>query len=178
LHPGGDGPLVFGDEVNLKEKNGEHPFGDTGQLIALLVFLVVWLGDSFAWHASTFLSAYVPIYMRLAVLVITSVLAFTLSRSGHFMFGGEQRPSKVVVSGAFKYVRHPLYLASLLTYLGLAFCTMSLIALTLFVLIWIFHDYIASYEEKLLETKYGDDYKNYKRHTGKWIPMIGKNSGQ
>jgi len=34
-------------EVDMKEKEGEHPFGDAGQLISLGVFLVVWVGDSF-----------------------------------------------------------------------------------------------------------------------------------
>ena len=30
----------------IKEKNGEHPYGDAGQLILLGFFLLVWLGDS------------------------------------------------------------------------------------------------------------------------------------
>ena len=31
----------------MKEKRGEHPFGDAGQFILLGLFLVVWIGDSF-----------------------------------------------------------------------------------------------------------------------------------
>ena len=41
----------------MKEKNGEHPFGDAGQLILLGVFLVVWVGDSFFLRKTNFLSA-------------------------------------------------------------------------------------------------------------------------
>jgi len=31
----------------MKEKKGEHPFGDAGQLISLATFLIVWVTDSF-----------------------------------------------------------------------------------------------------------------------------------
>jgi len=27
----------------MKEKNGEHPYGDSGQLILLVLFLLIWL---------------------------------------------------------------------------------------------------------------------------------------
>jgi hypothetical protein len=54
--------------VNMKEKNGEHPFGDTGQLISLGVFVVVWIGDSFFLRQSTFLSNYVPLYVHFSQL--------------------------------------------------------------------------------------------------------------
>ncbi len=31
----------------MEDKNGEHPFGDAGQLILLGLFLIVWVADSF-----------------------------------------------------------------------------------------------------------------------------------
>ena len=39
-----------------------------------------------------------------------------------------------------------------------------------------FYDYIASYEEKLLEDRFHEDYRNYKKRTGKWVPMTGNES--
>jgi protein-S-isoprenylcysteine O-methyltransferase Ste14 len=80
----------------------------------------------------------------------------------------------MVSTGAFRYVRHPLYLASVLVYLGLTVFTISFFSLALFIVILIFHNYIASYEEKLLMAKFGDEYSKYKSRTGKWIPRIGK----
>ena len=59
----------------MAEKNGEHPFGDTGQLILLGVFSVVWIGDSFFLHISTFLSAYIPLLLRLLVLGVSLITA-------------------------------------------------------------------------------------------------------
>jgi protein-S-isoprenylcysteine O-methyltransferase Ste14 len=78
----------------------------------------------------------------------------------------------VVSSGAFRYVRHPLYLASLLTYLGLTLSTMSIGSFILLVGIFGFHNYIASYEEKWLEIRFGEEYRTYKENTGKWFPRI------
>ena len=158
----------------MKEKKGEYPFGDAGQLISLGVFIVVWVGDSFLLRKSTFLSDYVPLYIRLFILGFTLIVAMYLFNSGHVVVSHEQRPKSVVANGAFRYVRHPLYLASIFTYLGLTVSTVSLFSLALFVGIFVFHNYIASYEEKLLDERFGEEYRKYKRRTGKWVPRIGK----
>ena len=158
----------------MKEKNGEHPFGDTGQLISLGIFLTIWLGDSFFLHQSTFLSDYAPLYIRLVILGLALIAAMYLFRSAHVVVSHEQRPNGVVATGAFRYVRHPLYLASLLTYLGLTVSTASLFSLVLYVAIFVFHNYIASYEEELLEARFGEEYGKYKQRTGKWVPRIDK----
>ena len=158
----------------MKEENGEHPFGDTGQLILLVLFLVVWAGDSFFLRKSTFLSDYVPLYIRLVILAVAAVAAACLFKSAHVVVSHELRPTGVVSTGAFHYVRHPLYLGSILVYLGLAVSTASLFSLALLVVIFAFYNYIASYEEKLLETSLGETYREYKRKTGKWVPRILK----
>jgi len=156
----------------MPEKNGEHLFGDAGQLILLGVFLVVWVGDSFFLQASTFLSAYIPLLLRLLILGVSLVTAVYLARSGHTVVSHDQRPERTVSTGAFRYIRHPLYLASLLTYLGLAVSTVSLWSLAVWGGIFAFHNYIAGYEEKLLAAKFGQEYSEYKKRTGKWLPRI------
>jgi len=157
----------------LKVKNGEHPFGDLGQVILFLLFLVVWVGDSFFLHKSTFLSNYVPLYIRLAILGFALITGIYLFRSGHFIVSRDRKHDSVVSTGVFRYVRHPLYLASILFYLGLTISTLSLFSIALFVGIFIFYNYIASYEEKLLESNFGDEYREYKKITGKWVPKSG-----
>jgi protein-S-isoprenylcysteine O-methyltransferase Ste14 len=157
---------------NLKEKKGEHPFGDNGQLILFVVFLLVWVVDSFFLHLSTFLLDYLPLYFRLGFLALLLIIAILLFRSAHFVTSEDQRPNRVVETGAFRYVRHPLYLASILVYLGLAVSTASFFSLAVLIGIFIFYNYISSYEEKLLEAKFGDKYIKYKQKTGKWVPRI------
>jgi len=158
----------------MKEKNGEHPFGDTGQLILLGLFLVIWAGDSFLLHQSTFLADLVPVSIRVIILSVCVSAAFYLGRSGHAVVSQDTRPAGVVRTGAFRYIRHPLYLGSLMFYLGLAISTASLFSLALLVGIFAFYNHIASYEEKLLLARLGDDYRRYMKTTGKWMPGIGR----
>jgi hypothetical protein len=41
--------------------------------------------------------------------------------------------------------------------------------------IFIFYNYIASYEGELLEVKVGGNYRKHKKKTGKGMPRSGKN---
>ena len=156
----------------MKERKGEYPYGDIGQLLLLVVFAVVWVTDSFFLNATTFLSSYVPDYIRHIVLVVLVIMAFSLFLSSRVVIRGE-RPSEVVSDRAFRYVRHPMYLAAILGYFAAAFSSLSLASLTLLVPIFIFYNYIATYEERLLEAKFGEKYKEYERKTGKWVPRTG-----
>ena len=158
----------------MKEKNGEHPLGDAGQLILFGLFLVIWILDSFILHRSTFLADNIPLVIRLIVLFAAFAVAFYLFKSGHVVVSGDRRGTDVVSTGAFRYVRHPLYLGSILIYFGMTVSTASLFCLILLVVIAVFYNYIAGYEEKLLEVKFGEAYVAYQKNTGKWVPYLGK----
>ena len=153
-------------------KRGEHPFGDAGQLILLGLFLVVWIGDSFFLKKSTFLAVEVSGYIRRIILGLSLIGAFFLVKSGHAVIRHKKRPAGLVTNGAFRYVRHPLYLGSILSYLGVTVATASLFSLALLVVICLFYNFIADYEETLLEERFGDEYRRYKQRTGKWVPKI------
>jgi protein-S-isoprenylcysteine O-methyltransferase Ste14 len=159
----------------MESKNGEHPYGDLGQLILLVIFLVVWAGDSFFLHYSTFLAQYLPLSLRLLITALALATAFFLVKSGHVVIshGNHGRlPQSLVVTGAFRYVRHPLYLGCILVYFGLAAATASLISLVLCIVIMFFYEFLATYEENLLEDLFGESYRAYKQTTGKWLPKI------
>jgi protein-S-isoprenylcysteine O-methyltransferase Ste14 len=154
-------------------RHGEHPYGDLGQIIILLVFLAIWILDSFVFRYSTFLSASVPIYLRLIFAGMILVLAIYLVRSGHRAASDDVlSSSRLITDGAFSRVRHPLYLASLLFYLFLIALTLSLISLLVFTGIFIFYNAIAAYEEKFLEKKFGKDYSDYRKKVPRWIPRL------
>ena len=156
----------------MKEKRGEHPFGDAGQLILLAVFLIVWVSDSFYLHWSTFLANWIPHPARSGLLYVMLIMVAILVWTGRFVIIGKERPDHVVNTGPFHYVRHPLYLAALLGYIGTAISSFSLYSFVLLIPIIIFYNYIASYEEKLLEAKFGEAYREYERKTGKWLPRL------
>jgi protein-S-isoprenylcysteine O-methyltransferase Ste14 len=158
----------------MEDRKGEHPLGDLGQLVCLATFVVVWVADSFIFHWSTFLANAIPIAVRMAFLGAALLLAAILLRGAHRVVTGEQRPDHVIDTGPFRHVRHPLYLATLLTYLGTAVASLSLLSLALLLPIFVFYDYIARYEERLLEVRFGDAYRDYEARTGKWIPGIAR----
>ena len=160
--------------LEMKEKNGEHPFGDVGQLILFALFLVVWVADSFFLRTSTLLSAFIPLSIRLSILGFALITAAYLVRSGHVVVNHVNRPARVVLTGAFRYVRHPLYLGSILFYFGLTVSTASLFSLAAMVMIFFFYNHIADFEEKVLNQKFGEEYRMYMTRTGKWLPMIGR----
>jgi protein-S-isoprenylcysteine O-methyltransferase Ste14 len=151
-------------------REGEHPFGDAGQLIALAAFLTVWIADSFFLRASTFLSEYVPLYLRLPASGLCLATAVLLAKSGHRVVPHGRRPEGLAMTGAFRSVRHPLYLGSLLAYVGMTVSTASVFSLMLLGGVFVFYNYIASCEETLLETRFGEEYRRYRRRTGKWVP--------
>ncbi|HEX9935338.1 MAG TPA: methyltransferase, partial [bacterium] len=99
--------------------------------------------------------------------------AFVLFISGHAAVAHPQRPQNVIRTGAFRFVRHPLYLSSLLAYLGLVLSTASLFSAALLLVLFLFTDRIAGYEEKIMEAKFGQAYSEYKKRTGKWFPRTG-----
>jgi protein-S-isoprenylcysteine O-methyltransferase Ste14 len=159
----------------MESNNGEHPYGDLGQLILLILFLVVWVGDSFVLHLTTFLSTYVPLALRLLLAGLALAAAFFLVKSGHVVISHGKHgrlPDALVMTGAFRYVRHPLYLGCLLVYFGLTVATASLISLAVLAIIFRFYNFLATYEENLLEDMFGESYLIYKQKTGRWLPRM------
>jgi protein-S-isoprenylcysteine O-methyltransferase Ste14 len=154
-------------------RHGEHPYGDLGQIIILIGFLMIWILDSFVFRYSTFLSPFVPDYLRLIFIGLILVLAIYLLRSGHRAISDEVLSSpRLLTDGAFARVRHPIYLAALLFYIFLIVVTLSLISLVMFIGIFVFYNHIATYEEKFLERKFGQEYHDYIKKTPKWIPYL------
>lgn len=148
---------------------GENPLGDTIQAIFLILFLAVWILDSFVLKYSTFLADQVAWYIRWPAALIVLVLAFLLAGSGSRVVFGEQRdPPRVITNGAFSLVRHPIYLGAIMLYLGTVLLTLSLLSAALWVLIIVFYRYISRYEESLLINIFGDEYRDYKKR----VPML------
>ena len=59
-----------------------------------------------------------------------------------------QKEAKVIESGVYGYVRHPIYLGTLLILLGFAIATLSILSLIVWVAFFTFLDRMATYEEK------------------------------
>ena len=97
-------------EKEIKDKGGEHPLEDFGQSVFFIMFLAVWISDSFFLHSSTFLYTSLPFYLRLSATMILFLLSAFFYNSGHNVTPHHgDRPHVLKTDGAFRYVRHPLY---------------------------------------------------------------------
>jgi protein-S-isoprenylcysteine O-methyltransferase Ste14 len=152
---------------------GEHPYGDRGQIVCLVVFLLIWGLDSFLFKGTTMLAAVVPLSVRLAAAGLVLALAVYLVEKGHRVISDDSLGDRrVIKDGAFARLRHPLYGGSLLFYLSLFLTTLSLAALAVWFLAAVFYNVIAGYEERMLLAKYRDEYRRYQQKVPRWLPRL------
>ena len=139
----------------------------------LIPFLVVWGLDSSVYQFSTVLAGFIPTVVRLILAGISLGLAFLLGRLSHQSLFSEIRdPPKVLDTGVYAKVRHPMYLGVLLFYMGFILATLSLLSLGIWIGIFFLYDKMATYEEKDLIRMFGDAYLNYQQQVPKWLPRI------
>lgn len=152
---------------------GEYRWGDTGQLILLIIFLGIWITDSFVFRYSTFLRDVVPDYVRIPLAGIVLVCGWLLARRGmKAVFGTAREKPGVINTGAFSVVRHPIYTGALLFYLGATITTMSVASAVFWLVILFFYYLISRYEERILTEEFGEDYSAYKKRTGMLFPKL------
>jgi protein-S-isoprenylcysteine O-methyltransferase Ste14 len=105
------------------------------------------------------------------VLAVTSVLSLALSTWTHLSLPPWFRGKKLVTTGAFKYLRHPIYASFLIFFVGFAFWLDQWIFMLWAVVqlpIW----YLSAVgEEKLMRQDF-PEYDEYCRRTQRFIPGI------
>ncbi|RLD10988.1 hypothetical protein DRI50_10450 [candidate division KSB1 bacterium] len=158
----------------MKRREGEHPFGDKGQLIAFVLFIAAWAADSFYFRFFPQFRAYIPLLVRISIGLVLLIFAFVLVKDGHRVLTEDGRVIKLITDGFFRFSRHPVYLGILVFYLALSVLTVSVLSLLLLPFIFIYYDFIARYEEKYLYLKFGETYLNYWKQTPKWFVLKNK----
>lgn len=151
---------------------GEHAFGDLGQIIFLIIFLIVWTSDSFFLKYSTYSQDTMPNMVRMIIGFPILIISGIFAKYGlGIIFGEVRKKPEIIEKGVFKIVRHPIYLGSILLYLGLTILTCSIASAVVWIIIVIFYYYISRYEEKLLLKEFGADYKSYMERVPMLIPL-------
>ena len=152
---------------------GEHRWGDAGQLILFVMFMGIWITDSFIFHYSTSLLEDVSGYIRLAVAVPVLIAGWILARKGmKAVFGTPREHPELISTGVFRLMRHPIYTGAILFYLGSIIMTLSLASAALWLVIIGFYIFICRYEESILTESFGSDYLEYKKKTGMLFPKL------
>ncbi|RDE11981.1 MAG: hypothetical protein C4K47_09120 [Candidatus Thorarchaeota archaeon] len=149
----------------------EHPWGDRGQALFQLAFLILWIADSFVFRLSTVSVGYSLLYTGVLLAGFFILLGIWLHRaSNRVVFGQVRDPPRVIEESVFSHVRHPMYLGSLFIDLGLTVATFSIFCVDLFAIMFVFYDRIAAYEERDLSKRFGNAYADYARRVRRWIP--------
>ena len=80
---------------------------------------------------------------------------------------------KLITSGIYKFIRHPIYLGSIILFTSIGIAIGSLIVTFIRFLLWslLTRDRI-NLEEKLLTKKFGNEYIKYKNSTKKLISFL------
>ena len=81
------------------------------------------------------------------------------------------RPATALVtSGTFRISRNPLYLSMVLLYVGAALSYRLTAALVMLpIALILLHFGVIRREERYLEGKFGDQYRDYRSHVRRWI---------
>jgi len=158
---------------NRKDLAGEYRWGDTGQILLLIVFIIGMISDLFLLKISDSWQNVFPWYFRTVVFIpILFVAGYFSQRAHKIVFQHERDELIVIKTDVFAMIRHPMYFGSILIYLGFVILSFSVIALIVFFIIVIFYCYLCRYEEQILIEKLGDQYRNYMKKVPMLIPFI------
>ena len=79
----------------------------------------------------------------------------------------------LVVTGLYRYVRNPMYVAVVTTILGQGLILGNVTLLEYGGLVWLlFHLFVLVYEEPTLSASFGSEYKIFSTEVPRWIPRF------
>jgi protein-S-isoprenylcysteine O-methyltransferase Ste14 len=106
-----------------------------------------------------------------AVLLVETFARFALQGLGT---PAPIAPTKsLVVTGSYRFVRNPMYVAVVSLILGQALLLGSLGTLVWGGIVWLtVHLFVLSYEEPTLSRTYGEQYDRYRSNVRRWIPRL------
>ena len=82
-------------------------------------------------------------------------------------------PQKLVVTGLYRHVRNPMYVAVVAVILGQALLLGDLRLLIYGGLMWLaFHAFVLAYEEPVLAESFGAQYEDFRANVPRWIPRL------
>jgi len=100
------------------------------------------------------------------ILLVPSIILFTIARiqlGGSFQ--ASAKANKLVKTGIYKKIRHPVYLFGITFLLGLIFITERFSLVIIIAIILVFQIKRIIQEEKVLAEKFGDEYSEYRKQT-------------
>ncbi|MCC6287944.1 MAG: isoprenylcysteine carboxylmethyltransferase family protein [Chitinophagaceae bacterium] len=146
---------------------------------------IIWITIIVSITIATYISSTYPLpifsqpfyeYIGIAIIIVGIVLRFAaiISLGKFFTVDVTIRQGHILKKdGLYKYLRHPSYFASLLSFIGFGISLnnwLSFIIIT--VAIIIVFSIRVKVEEKVLIEQFGEEYLNYKKATWGFIPFV------
>ncbi len=155
-----------------------------GAVIGSAIFLVIAPGTLAVvvpWTLTRwqFAPALFPIARVLGAALVVAGLPILLDSFARFALQGlgtpapVMPPERLVVTGFYRYVRNPMYVAvtALIAGQGLLFGSVTLLGYG--AAVWAsFFLFVLAYEEPVLSEQFGDEYARYRAHVRRWWPRI------
>jgi protein-S-isoprenylcysteine O-methyltransferase Ste14 len=143
-------------------------------ILVLLPWAVATIGPRFGWSQLTpawwNLTGLIAVAMGLVLYAWCLVFHYKSYRASvRVSFS----PPHLVIAGPYRISRNPMYVSGLFAWLGWSIFYGSSAVLVAFVLLWsVFTFRVIPYEERQLESLFGDDYLEYKRCVRRWIGRL------
>ncbi len=127
------------------------------------------------WHVESW---WLPLRVFGGLLIAAGTLVL-LDSFARFAMKGLGTPAPVfptrylVVTGLYRYVRNPMYVAvvALIAGQGLIFGNMQVLEYA--ALVWLaFHLFVVAYEEPTLRGTFGPEYERFCKNVSRWIPRV------
>lgn len=102
-------------------------------------------------------------------ILLTSIWSF--ARVGRGSLAPFDETDRLIVVGPYRYVRNPMYVGVLTILLAESWFFWSGRLLTYTAICFVVANLVViGYEENRLRLKYGEDFRRYCEHVGRWIP--------
>jgi protein-S-isoprenylcysteine O-methyltransferase Ste14 len=130
------------------------------------------------WRVTPMPAAYLPVRLLGGVMILAG-LALVIENFARFALEGRGTPAppmpteRLVVRGAYRFTRNPMYVAVLAIILGqvLLFASWPLLVYGA-VIALAFHLFVIFYEEPTLARTHGAEYEAYRSAVPRWIPRF------
>lgn len=109
---------------------------------------------------------FVPILLGVSLILVAAGL-FKWRKTTLNPFG---EPAVVVREGVYRFSRNPMYLGMLLVLVGFGVWLGNILALLLAPgFVWVMTRWYILGEEQLLESRFGEEYRAYRRQVRRWM---------
>lgn len=131
------------------------------------------------WLLAMIYSVFLPfrlgtLWFALGLPVFIVGLLLMVIATGNFL---STPPDEPITKGAYRYSRHPMYLASFLIFLGSGLASASWVFLLMSIAMALCFNLEALIEERYCLSRYNRAYRGYFRRTPRWIGIPGRPGG-